>query len=678
MKTFKKLLAGLCLACGTLSYAYPAFSYTVSNLSASYKSGQVFLIWKNPKANNLKYNVYRSTKKITSPDQLSSNYLGNVRDNSGQNIRKSDAQKSYNFITPASSDPLSNDEGLYVITCTDEDDYFYAVTVVNLNNDSEDKTIDLGENSLSGSIAESVGFPQPVLQNSETLTDGVIQYEYVQWGNNQDTKNCPAFNNAGSYGYNFSLFDRGKSKNGPLYVYFKDNNPFSEEGTDLCDNCTVLKMDDWLPNGGNTYWVGYNENYDIYSETNPVAKKGTVKTYSQARVKKTLQWVRNHWAIDSNKVYLTGNSHNGFGALLTSVVSPKQVAAIYVTSTPILVKTVDGDIREQMWCDNSLNLPSDVTDPNTGAAILIWDLMDSRHMYNVDKNDIPFNSGVNGKNDVTAGWVQKFHWYDSLNATRQGGVWYWDQRVHGGGGAQFTDAETTPDYERYRINRSYPAFAYCSINEDPGTGDPNDGDDYGAINGYLDWDDASIEDEACNYSITCFIKDLYVGGSPDKNQYSSCTSDITFRREQNFKPEEGDKITWSVINSGTQIQNGSFTYNGGPITLYGVKIYKSKSEISLKISKCSRTQKFEAQLSDPIKVNVVPIPGGYEMVLNLPFDDHADMKILDMSGKVVIEQHLDLAKGLNSIPVQSLNNGFYIAMLQGSHFRQSAKLDFLK
>jgi hypothetical protein len=82
------LALGLCL----LFQLKPGttYSYTVTELTALYQNGQVFLTWKNPAATNLQYNIYRSVLPIATSSQLtSSTYLGFVRDNSGQNLRKS-------------------------------------------------------------------------------------------------------------------------------------------------------------------------------------------------------------------------------------------------------------------------------------------------------------------------------------------------------------------------------------------------------------------------------------------------------------------------------------------------------------------------------------------------------------------------------------------------------------
>jgi hypothetical protein len=77
--------------------------------------------------------------------------------------------------------------------------------------------------------------------------------------------------------------------------------------------------------------------------------------------------------------------------------------------------------------------------------------------------------------------------------------------VHGGNGQNFLDDETLPDFLRYSLTKSYPAFSNCSINQNPGNGVPINGDPYGAINGYLDWDD-DITDEECDYSINVMLR----------------------------------------------------------------------------------------------------------------------------------------------------------------------------
>ena len=179
---------------------FACIAYTVTELQAVKYNGQVFLTWKNPAATNLQYNLYRSSSPITSTANLNSNnYIGFVRDNSAKNIRKSTLYGgNYYYKITSTAAPLASDRGLYVATCTSNGNFYYAVTVTNLSNGQEDKSVLNSSNSLVSPIAESIANPQPVLQYQGVENDGTLRYEYAQWGNNQSTSLYPAFTNAGS------------------------------------------------------------------------------------------------------------------------------------------------------------------------------------------------------------------------------------------------------------------------------------------------------------------------------------------------------------------------------------------------------------------------------------------------------------------------------------------------
>ena len=655
------------------------YAYTVSNLNGFYRNGQVFLTWTNPAAVHLEYKVYRSSNEITDASQLTvAAYMGFVRDSSAFNIRKTKLQGANNFfVIDPSQVPLNASQGLYVATAHNGN-YFYAVTVVDLTTSTEDKTINVGNNSLQNSISQSVDEPQPVLQDTFVDVTNAIHEEYAMWGDNQAAGSYPAFNNAGSYGYNFTIFKRGNYAGQSLYILVRDDDPFSTDQIgNTCNDCNLLKMDDWLPNGNNTYWTGYNAGYDIYSNSNPVWESGTVNFYTQARVRKTIQWVRRHKDVDSNKVYASGFSHNGFGAMLMGQLNTDQIAAVYATVPPILVRAEDSTFRETQWCDDTINLLSDFIDPRTGQPDSVYNVMDNRFMDRLHYNDYTtYMQGVNGKNDTTVGWVEFFGWYDSLNATRAGGIWFWDQRYHDGTNANFTPAETTPNYERFSLKKSYPAFSNCSINQDPGSGlDSTTGDPYGALNGYLDWSDASIQDSSCKYSITCFVKNFYVGGKLAPGQYDSCTVDLTIRRQQNFHPHIGSFITWELKNSKQQIvQQGDFFYEGGAIILTGLKIYRDSSYISFTDENCGVVTAVSA--NEKPKISVMPVSGGYEMVLVAPEAFSSSLAIFDEAGRMVRNESHPFQQGQNTFFIRSLPHGIFFLRILSENFSTVIPLTF--
>ncbi len=642
--------------------SFTATGATVTELTAVSLNGQVFLTWKNVIGTNFQYNVYRSVLPITSATQLiSDNYLGYVRDNSGKNIRKSQLKNSNYYFVIANSQPaLASDRGLYVATSASSLTYYYAVTVTTLSDNIEDKTITSG-NSLLSPVSETVALPQAVLQTITTQGNGDLSYEYVIWGDNQTTSNWRAFNNVGSYGYNFTIQKKGNYNNQPLCIQFIDQGPFKKVGSDFCNDCNILSLDDWLPNGENTYWIGYNDSYNMYvsNNANPINTTNTVRTFSQSKTQEIIRFARRQPNIDSTRVYMFGNSHNGFGALITAMNIPSEISSLYLTSPPLIYKTKNGDIREHQFCKASSNVPTNINYPGTSNPILIWDFCDLRVWYRINKqNGVPYAQGINGKNDTKAGWAQKNHWYDTVNAYHQGGTWFWDQRVHSGTGAQFFDSETKPDYTRYYTNRSWPAFSFCTINQNPGTGSATDGDPYGALNGYLDWNGNSIIDQPCTYSVNCFVKTFYVGGVADAQQYDSCYADITIRQAQSFHPLPGQTVTWTNYGATNNLlQSGSFIYAANPILLPAVKIKKTGSTIALSISNCSGRALSDIIIHDNCRL--IKTNESYVLETVATFNQAGQIDVFDLLGRLVLHTDQNLISGLNTIPF-TLQSGCYI------------------
>jgi hypothetical protein len=654
----------------------PASAQTVTQIKATYKGGQVFITWKNLSGTNKRYKIYRSSEKIGNSTKLNSSiFMGYVTDNSGKNIRKSQLKGTDHYYKiDATDSPLDANSGLFVLTCADNKKWFYAVTTEDIATGVETKTISLGANSMSVSTQEHKESPQPVLQQTLDLGGGTTSYEYVIWGNKQSTSTMGAFNNVGSIGYNFTFIQHSQTEDG-LYVLYRDDDPFSDATPDNCEDCSVLLIDDWLPNGFRTYWFGYNENYDIYSSSNGIPTTGTIRAYTQTRIRYILNWVTETLPVNPAKVYASGFSHNGFGALLTANLIPDMIAAEWLNVAPPIIKAVNGSDYEKLWCDNAVNLETDVLNPVTGAAMNIWEVFDMRTMFELNTSrGLPFIGAIHGKQDNQVGWVQQLNWYDSLEFSRQGGVWYWDQRQHNGSGKQFLDDEIKFDLRRFASNKSYPAFSYCSINQDPGNGSKSDGDPYGAINGYLDWDDASVIDQKCDYTIECFVRDMYVNGVLQP-QFDSCTADITLRRLQKFKPNIGATVSWSIEKSnGQTAAAGSLIYDGSPITLSGAKIYRSGSAITLHIENCNRIESEDAPLTQ--EIGILRRDNGYLIRTTLANDALVHISLFDLAGRALLKSEVNWSSGVNEFPVEIGHHGEYIIRLEAKDFAVTRKLFF--
>ena len=655
----------------------PAAAYTVTQLKATYKNGQVFITWKNPNATALKYRVYQATKPITTKKKIkNATCLGYVRDNSSRNERKSQfyPQNIYFTIDPAAG-PLAADEGLYVTTCATTKKYYYAVIVENTLTGIADTVLTVGQNTLELPVKNKLKPTQPVLQQSITTGLGDISNEYVSWGNNISTALQPAFNNCGSYGYNFTYIIHATGTGG-LVINFRDSDPFTPFTPNNCTNCNMLLLDDWLPNGENSYWYGYHENYDMYTYLNPVFNTGIVKSFTQNRVKWTLDWVLHNQDVDSTRVYATGISHNGFGPLLTGVMFPKSLAAVWVSVAPPFIRAFPGTPREMQWGGYYDSLFTDVPDPNDGLPLMIWDLFDMRVMYRINKNaGVPYMAGVHGKNDLTLGWVEYYYWYDSLEVSNQGGLWFWDQRKHNGNNKNFTDGEASINFDRFYTNRSYPAFSNCSINQDWGNGLPLSGDPYGAWNGYLDWDDASITDQANSYSIRCNVKDMYVNGNI-MTTYNSCTTDLTLRRLQYFNPHGGDLIDWTVKDVNGQVLNsGTLPYDGSPITIHDITVKKDGVTVYFEIQDPGKRDfSVVADVMSPT-ITIETTGDGYLAHITSNTTGEATLQIADALGRPEWSASLQLEKGTTTIPLRA-SAGLKLFNVTMDDFQFSRKLIF--
>src|SRR5205814_2355839 len=127
-----------------------------------------------------------------------------------------------------------------------------------------------------------------------------------------------------------------------------------------------------------------------------------------------------------------------------------------------------------------------------------------------------------------------------------------------------------------RLDRTLPAFSNCSLDDDPGNGDPNHGARAGQSNLYLYWSDAKIADQPDRWAM-----DLLLAGDAPKD---SCTVDVTPRRCQQFKPRPGAKLVWSstALASGKVVDYGQVVVDSwGVVTVPKVVVSKRGSRLSL-------------------------------------------------------------------------------------------------
>jgi hypothetical protein len=186
--------------------------------------------------------------------------------------------------------------------------------------------------------------------------------------------------------------------------------------------------------------------------------------------------------------------------------------------------------------------------------------------------DIPFLICISGTGK-DRGHTSEFGWQDDprgwagLLRARQPFVASWSVRP---------PRELTRAFDRMRWDVSLPAFSHCSLDNNPGNGDPADGDYYGCINGWLLWDDKGQVDRADRWGMTVWL----IASCPE----DACTVDITPRRCKRFRPREGERFRWTNTPQAgdAPIQTGTVTTDRwGRITLRRVQVTKGRHRIAI-------------------------------------------------------------------------------------------------
>jgi hypothetical protein len=318
----------------------------------------------------------------------------------------------------------------------------------------------------------------------------------------------------------------------------------------------------------------------------------------------------------------------------------------------------------------------DLLNPATGLQMRTFDAMNSKYllMNNIDFSLPPLYT-VHGKKDNTVLWKDKPGLYDTVQISLHGVVAYWDQRDHDGSKALFLDSETMPDFKSFATNLSYPAFSNCSIDQNAGNGKKNNGDSYGAINGYMGWN--NVSDDVCDYSTHLFVKDFYAGGILDAEQYETCTTDITIRRIQQFIPADGTNISWTNNDAdGHLMQSGSFVYNSAlPITLTGITVNKSGNTLELSYGDCAYKLATAAPKNN-FDIQYIRTTTGWEAHLNSSGNEVVSLAVYNTVGQIIQQRSISLTSGENIFDINLDHNAIYLVEVKGKINTNVSKLAY--
>jgi pimeloyl-ACP methyl ester carboxylesterase len=613
--TIRMATLGLILALALVAAAQAA---QVTDLKAVHREGQTFLTWTEPdspvkedtlshkklremmstqemreKGWSVRYRVYRSDKPITSLEGLKP--VGGTGELSCWNgayfgTDPKDTERVPRYIITEGQPPLAPGTGLYVHNPAAPEQAkgkpgatfpgYYAVTMV--TDGQEDATLGEG-NSIATPVLEKEGSGVPVLQSTTVPKEGDWLYKafiiegptlkhYIRWESppNANRENMPIDFVVG--------IPRDLAKPAPvgLHLHCWGGSPWGGYGWWFnADKGSILIATHQEPYD---WWTGYHELRGKGPRSKEAWQKGVVRPYTQNRLLSLLDWAATQWEIDRSRVFTGGISMGGSGAPMLAIRHPDKIAWAIgwvgvhnPAGTPTFKGSYAAVYGEPEW-----GIKFEDGTP-------VWDYFnDIWYLRQYPARETPFITWANGKDDYQIGWPQAVEFYKAMQETKRPHLFVWGQAGH----SQRAMMPGNHDERQYhlsqqrimtidiRIDQSLPAFTRCSLDGNPGNGDPNDGDKEGAVNFYLYWETKDIVDEAAAWEMTV--------GLTGKAPKDACTVDLTPRRLQTFKVKPGEKVKWSNESGGAKMQSGEVTVDGnGLMTIEGLKVLKAKNRVKI-------------------------------------------------------------------------------------------------
>lgn len=575
--------------------------YAGIELKAWNVHGQTFLVWKNFYSSPTYY-IYRSKNPITSIGDAE--LVGRVYSNNALNIRLKDYLGYVYWKIPDSSGEiytLKSDEVYFVYTPHEEGTAYYAV---------------LKEGDTRITSDNTVG---PVSERCDSITC-IIQYEdsaviiFGHWIDgrkdyNSGRKDYPVMGNLWSngLGFNFALWKPKEEEDSlfPLVISLHggtqnlfDVSPVSNFRYYVeLPNGFLMTPDDYLPAKDtnatdttevNTFWFGYNNEYNIFSPLYP-SDTAIVVDYTRKRILWEINWIKKNFPVDTERISIMGVSMGGNGALILSQLHPD-----YFSAALSFIPPGDGPENPsylKLLGTKYQNLKTNLENAKI-FEIFDWEWRIKR--LKEKKIDPPYTIIISGKNDQIVEWQDRPRLYRFLDSAKTGFSLYWDERYHllwFNGHFKDSQHHRALYISRFFKNKSYPGFYNTDLypeipgrQPDPGNGSPDDGDPWGTWGGYIEWDSEEVKDTPDEWQVKCWV----TGVSPslcDVPPVDSLIVSLVPKRVKNFKILKGEKYLYTIENlskNGIIIQDTITADEDGVIDIKDIFISKDTFLISIK------------------------------------------------------------------------------------------------
>ena len=262
----------------------------------------------------------------------------------------------------------------------------------------------------------------------------------------------------------------------------------------------------------------------------------------EKRVLATIEWVKGHYPVDEERVYLCGNSMGGSGALGIGMCRGDVFAAVKV------------------------NVPAGVEHA-----------IDRMTMAGQDMPDPPVCIDYSAQNDVWSAGHDKFYKY--MREHRYMLFGYWGNFGHANANSTIlakNDLVHSFDWLSVRRNQAYPVFTNAECDDLNPWEHPETAENSGQVNAFFRWKNVSDRKDAFAMKIFIDVGIKTVFPIPEQ-----ASTDVTIRRLQHFKLAPNQHVAWTF---GTQ--NGTaMADEHGVLTLPKLIINRTENVLRLLILK---------------------------------------------------------------------------------------------
>lgn len=268
----------------------------------------------------------------------------------------------------------------------------------------------------------------------------------------------------------------------------------------------------------------------------------------EKRLLAEIEWIKNHYPIDENRIYLAGNSMGGSGALGIGLPHGELFAAVKV-SVPA---GVEHALARMYFKPLAVPEGTRLADP-------------------------PICVDYSSPNDRWSGRHEVL--YENMRERRYALIGFWGPWFHMADDKTVlahNDLVHAFDWFSIRRDEAYPVFTHATSDDTPpwpGHFADNDYRERGQVNGFFRW--KAVKDEAEGFALSLYLVDPQALDSKHFTPPAEATADVTVRRIQHFAVAPGEKVKWRFGGATGEVEADA----DGKVTVPGLNITRAATAL---------------------------------------------------------------------------------------------------